>query len=91
MMCDSCETTAGNANVRPVSLSRLPFVVSMCYECRNAGAIPYDLLLTLVWLGEVKGNEQWVLAIVHYHGKTTSEFEFDVMTFMDKMNETLED
>lgn len=90
-MCDSCGTSAAGSNVRPVSLSRLPFVVSMCYKCRNAGAIPYDLLLTLVWLREVEPTAGWVLDIVQYHGKTQSEFEFDSLCFTEKMNETLED
>lgn len=87
MKCESC-----NVNPvldKPVSFPGVPMVYALCATCQGAGVIPYDLLVTWVWLGEVDGKSAWARDVAMYHGNSAAQFEFDCANFADKMNEAL--
>lgn len=87
-----CEGCGRGAKVlRSVEFRGIPFLVKVCDECIRAGAIPYDLLVTLVWMGQVSVSDSWARNIAIYHGHTGSEFESDCANFIDKMESDLRD
>lgn len=86
MNCSSCNREDRLITVR---LPQLPMAIEMCPLCVNAGAIPYDILVSLVWLGKIDVTDAWARDIAVYHGISGSEFEADCVSYADKMFEVV--
>lgn len=84
-MCESCGKN--QALDKPVRFPAVPMVYHLCNTCQAAGVIPYDLLLTWVWLGEVRVDNSWARDVALYHGQSAAQFEADCANFSDKMDE----
>lgn len=85
MICECCK--ARKALDKPVRFPNVPMVYHLCQNCQAAGVIPYDLLLTWVWLGEVDITNAWARDVALYHGHGATQFEVDCINFSDKMDE----
>jgi len=85
VMCESCKTSP--AYGKPVGFPEVPMVYSLCASCQGAGVIPYELLVTWVWLGKIKSDNAWARNIAIYHGISGAEFESDCANYIDKMDE----
>lgn len=87
MLCECCNKQA--KGLRAVEFKGIPFTVRLCLECIRAGAIPYDLLVTLAWLGEVNPEHSHYVAMALYHGHSSAEFQSDCANFSDKMEQDI--
>jgi hypothetical protein len=88
MDCESCGSTN---KVEPVKFREVPMVLVLCSRCRGAGVIPYDLLVTSVWLGQIRATDAWARNVAFYHGRSSAEFEADAANFSDKMDEAFKE
>ena len=87
-MCESCHL---QRKTKPVHLSKVPMTMFLCDECVAAGAVPYDILVTMVWLGHVSYKDRWAYDVALYHGQSATQFEADVANYADKMLECFEE
>ena len=86
--CESCKQTR---KTYPTQFPRVPMNFDLCGECRAAGVIPYDILVTMVWLGELGTSNRWALDVALYHGYSSTQFAADCANFSDKMDEAFKE
>ena len=87
MTCESCNSTPSG----PVRFPGVPFPLTLCRTCVGAGVIPYDVLVTMVWLGKVDVHNVGAQNIALYHGASAAMFEADCANFTEKMMEAFDE
>lgn len=81
MICNVCESEEA---YREVDVPNLPGPFWTCAGCFNAGAIPYDLLVGLVYQNNGVIEPSWY-STASWHGITHAQFESDCANYINNM------